>query len=204
MADDEPWWEYAWGSRAEREAFFAGARKKIWQSLTEGRPVTAREVLLAGKMRRWKARNADGMRFPPQTTAEHRVWNDFGLHERGRNSHMDIGDVVTALSAVNDEIDTATGEAQAVQEKYREEIAAVEALRQRVDQAVGSLKATAGASVPAGLTAAVEALEAIDETLVEDMQGLENAINEVDEQVTARLAVAKEAIETYINALLEG
>lgn len=117
---------------------------------------------------------------------------------------MDIGDVVTALIAINDEINTAKGEAAEVQEKYREQMALVEALRQRADQALGSLQATAGASVPQGLTAAVEALEAIDETLAEDVQGLENAINEVDEQITARLAVTEDTIKAYIDALLQG
>lgn len=203
MADETPLHELAWGTRADREAFFRGARERIRIAIEHGHQATAKEVMRAGRMARWKLRGADGMRNGPKTQAEWRVWLEFEMHERGRNAHMDLGDIALALSAVNDEIDEANGEIQATQEKIREAMAQQTAVKERVESAIGELKAKTGDDVPEGLKPAVAALAEVVEAIDEDLQELEQFNTELDERETGRLSAAKQTIEEYVDALFQ-
>jgi uncharacterized phage infection (PIP) family protein YhgE len=133
----------------------------------------------------YKRRNADGMLFPPQSSAEHRVWNDLRLalrHMRGEK--MDLGDVLVALHTTADELREAGMEtagtatmtesevhlaADLAADKAGEVAAHVVAARQRVEGALQTLLAATGgeASIPATIseayTSATQAITDLNE-----------------------------------------
>lgn len=153
-------------------------------------------------MQHRKIRNADGMRPGPKTEAEWQAWNDFGLHENGRNQHMDIGDIIAQLTATQEEIETTTNEISAAQAALGEQVQALIAAKQRAESALSTLRATAGDSIPAALEEPIQALDSVSDKMDEDVNALtERVILDLGTRMND-LENARTSIGDYIDALL--
>lgn len=193
-------WKHVFPSKAELAdellTVWARAQQQLdWERGTE----EGRQARRDRKMASWKTRLPSGLRRGPQTAGEWRRYHELGLNTTGR-MRMDLGDIATQLGGIRSELSEVQGEVAGVQEATDQHAAQVEAARQRVETAIGTLHATAGNHWPDGLKNALDNLTVAENRAGRAVDRLREAAEQVQEAYTA-VHDADQFIADYIELL---